>query len=58
MSKNIMAMQTFSQDPTVVFISRGIHCHCKAMNLHQQYSSGDEVSVVMEKIENVDNTCV
>ena len=52
-----MAVQTFSQGPNgLVFISSGIQCHHKAMNPHQQCSSGVEVLVVMEKIENVDNT--
>ena len=59
MSKAIMAMQTFSQGPNgLVFISRGIQCHRKAMNPHHQCSSGVEVLVVMEQIENVDNTYV
>ena len=50
MSKAIMAVQTFSQGPNgLVFISRGIQCHRKAMNLHHQCSSGVEVLVVMEK---------
>ena len=57
MSKAIMAVQTFSQGPNgLVLISSGIQCHHKAMNPHQQCSSGVEVLVVMEKIENVDNT--